>query len=193
MKGKQLKKTAKFRAWRRPGFEDTKRIVWPETRPIIFGTFEKRVPVIHYLFGKYKHTGSQREMMACTYSLSYNGVQGLFSKKTPIPLYLSCWLGSMTRYVHDHLGLPHAVLFGKSGSPLPLWLYFGWASVLLNLAQQFFFLLVLQFHTFPTSLIVTNNNYWLLWIIIKEIMDHWIMQFKTFYWLSHYGLWANIP
>ena len=37
--------------------------------------------------------------MACTYSLSYNGVQGLFSKKTPIHLFLSRWLGSMTRYV----------------------------------------------------------------------------------------------
>ena len=23
--------------------------------------------------------------------------------------------------------------------------------------------------------------------------EHWIMQFKTFYWLSHYNVWANIP
>ena len=26
----------------------------------------------------------------------------------------------------------------------------------------------------------------------KEL-EHWIMQFKTFYWLSHYGISANIP
>ena len=24
-------------------------------------------------------------------------------------------------------------------------------------------------------------------------LDHWIMQFKTFYWLSDYGISANIP
>ena len=28
--------------------------------------------------------------------------------------------------------------------------------------------------------------------IIYEKLDHWIMQFKTFYWLSRYGIWANI-
>ena len=24
-------------------------------------------------------------------------------------------------------------------------------------------------------------------------LDHWIMQFESFHWLSHYGLWASIP
>ena len=57
--------------------------------------------------------------MACTYSLSYNGVQGLFSKKTPIPLFFVP-LAGINDKICDHLGLPHAVLFGKSGSPLPL-------------------------------------------------------------------------
>ena len=44
VKGKHLKKTAKFRASRRLRFEDTKRIVSPETRPKSFGTFVKQVP-----------------------------------------------------------------------------------------------------------------------------------------------------
>ena len=46
VKGKQLKKTAKFHARRRLCFEDTKRIVSPETRPISFRTFKKRVPAL---------------------------------------------------------------------------------------------------------------------------------------------------
>jgi len=24
-------------------------------------------------------------------------------------------------------------------------------------------------------------------------LDHWIMQFESFHWLSHHGLWAIIP
>ena len=44
VKGKQLEKTAVFRLSKRLRFEDAKRIMSPETRPIIFGTFEKRVP-----------------------------------------------------------------------------------------------------------------------------------------------------
>ena len=46
VKGKQLKKIAKFRASRRLCFEDTKRIMSPETRPISFRTFEKQVPAL---------------------------------------------------------------------------------------------------------------------------------------------------
>ena len=44
-KGNKNKITAKFRASRRLRFEDTKRIMAPETRPKSFGTFEKQAPV----------------------------------------------------------------------------------------------------------------------------------------------------
>ena len=30
------------------------------------------------------------------------------------------------------------------------------------------------------------------WTTLKKL-DHWIMQFNTFYWLSHYALRTNIP
>ena len=40
----KIKITAKFRASRRLRFEDTRRIMSPEMRPKIFGTFEKRAP-----------------------------------------------------------------------------------------------------------------------------------------------------
>ena len=39
-----MKITAKFRAWRRLRFEDTKRIMSPEMSPKSFGTFEKQAP-----------------------------------------------------------------------------------------------------------------------------------------------------
>ena len=42
--GNKIKTTAKFRAFRRLRFEDTKRIMSPEMRPKSFGTFEKRAP-----------------------------------------------------------------------------------------------------------------------------------------------------
>ena len=44
VKGIKIKITVKFRASRRLRFEDTKRIIWPETRPKSFGTFEKPAP-----------------------------------------------------------------------------------------------------------------------------------------------------
>ena len=44
VKGIKIKITAKFRASRRLSFEDTKRIMSPETRPKSFGTFEKQAP-----------------------------------------------------------------------------------------------------------------------------------------------------
>ena len=44
IKGIKIKITAKFHASRRPRFEDTKRIMSPEIRPKLFGTFEKRGP-----------------------------------------------------------------------------------------------------------------------------------------------------
>jgi len=44
VKGIKIKITAKFRASRRPRFEDTKRIMSPEIRPKSFGTFEKQAP-----------------------------------------------------------------------------------------------------------------------------------------------------
>ena len=44
LKGIKIKITAKFRAWRRLRFEDTKRIMSPEMHPKSFGTFEKQAP-----------------------------------------------------------------------------------------------------------------------------------------------------
>ena len=44
VKGMKIKITAKFRAWRRLRFEDTKRIMSPEIHPKSFGTFEKQAP-----------------------------------------------------------------------------------------------------------------------------------------------------
>jgi len=40
----KIKITAKFRASRRPRFEDTKSIMAPEMLPKSFGTFEKEAP-----------------------------------------------------------------------------------------------------------------------------------------------------
>ena len=42
--GIKIKITAKFRAFRRLRFEDTKRIMSPEMHPKSFGTFEKQAP-----------------------------------------------------------------------------------------------------------------------------------------------------
>ena len=42
VKGIKIKITAKFRAWRRLRFEDTKSIMAPEMRLKSFGTFEKQ-------------------------------------------------------------------------------------------------------------------------------------------------------
>ena len=44
VKGIKIKITAKFRAWKRLRFEDTKRLVSPKTCPKSFGTFEKQAP-----------------------------------------------------------------------------------------------------------------------------------------------------
>ena len=44
VKGIKLKITAKFRASRRLRFENTKRIMSPQIRPKLFGTFEKQAP-----------------------------------------------------------------------------------------------------------------------------------------------------
>ena len=44
LKGIKTKINAKFRGSRRLRFEDTKRIMSPEIRPISFGTFEKQAP-----------------------------------------------------------------------------------------------------------------------------------------------------
>ena len=44
VKGIKIEITAKFRASRRLGFENTKRIMSPEIRPKRFGTFEKQAP-----------------------------------------------------------------------------------------------------------------------------------------------------
>ena len=49
VKGIQIKITAKFSASRRLRFEDTKRIMSPETRPKSFGTFEKQAPNLNSL------------------------------------------------------------------------------------------------------------------------------------------------
>jgi len=48
VKGTKVKITAKFRASRRLGFEDTKRIMSLEMRPKSFGTFEKRAPGLKF-------------------------------------------------------------------------------------------------------------------------------------------------
>ena len=32
------------------------------------------------------------------------------------------------------------------------------------------------------------DKYVHIYIYIYQKLDHWIMQFKTFYWLSHYGI-----
>ena len=49
VKGIKIKITAKFSASRRLRFEDTKRIMSPETRPKCFGTFEKQAPDLNSL------------------------------------------------------------------------------------------------------------------------------------------------
>ena len=32
-----------------------------------------------------------------------------------------------------------------------------------------------------------------MYIFIYQKLDNWIMQFKSFHWLTHYGLWVIIP
>ena len=62
VKGIQIKITAKFSASRRLRFEDTKRIMSPETRPKSFGTFEKQAPGRH-------NTTTVQLSMACLASI----------------------------------------------------------------------------------------------------------------------------
>ena len=33
----------------------------------------------------------------------------------------------------------------------------------------------------------------MMYIFIYQKLDNWIMQFKSFHWLTHYGLWVIIP
>jgi len=61
IKGTQIKIAAKFPASRRLRFEDTKRIMSPETRPKSFGTFEKRATG-HQPFNLHEHTVGKNEV-----------------------------------------------------------------------------------------------------------------------------------
>ena len=77
-KGIKIKRNAKFRASRRLRSEDTKRIMSPEMRPKIFGTFEKRAPGAR--FSKVSRTfrarkaGCQTTIRLLLKSWSFNNV-----------------------------------------------------------------------------------------------------------------------